>query len=148
MVMNDSIKLIVELFSLSGCFWILFYLYSNRVIQGFIVKRYVEETELSNTLFFHKHATFIKNLPDFLSAGFYATHLMAFVWGWGFIQFIKKKRPNISYFNDITHPGDVTMHFSKQEIAKAKRLLISGIIFFLHILIYSVCIVGFPEMFN
>lgn len=146
--MNDLGKLIVELFSLSGCFWILFYLYSNYSIKGFIVKRYIQETNLSNTVFFREHAPFIKSLPDFLSAGFYATHLLVFVWGWKFVMYIKTKNPDVSYFSDISNREYVTRHFTNQEILKAKRVLISGIIFFMHILAYFFIICIWPEAFG
>lgn len=136
--MSDPEKFFMELFSLSGCFWIIFYLYANYAVRGFIVKRYIQETELCNTLFFKKYACFITKLPDFLSAGFYATHLIIFVWGWGFVKYIKAKRPNISYFDDIARPEYVTRHFTVREIAKAKMLLLSGIVFLLHVLIYFI----------
>lgn len=146
--MNDSIKLFSELFSLSGCFWIIFYLFSNFAIKGFIVKRYTRETDLSNTLFFRKYATFINGLPDFLSAGFYATHLLIFVWGWKIVQYFNEKRTNIPYFMDIKDPEYGTSHFTKREIAKAKRVLISGIIFFMHVIMYFLLICIHPEAFN
>ena len=132
--MNDSEKIIFEVLCLSGGIWILFYLFSNFSIQRFIVRRYVQETALSDTIFFNRHAVFIKGLPDFLSAGFYAAHLLTFVWGWKVVQYLKQRRSQIPYFDDINGPQCVTDHFSKQEIARVKWLFFCGIVFFFHMI--------------
>lgn len=128
------IEFLLDLFAASGCLWIALYLFANFSVKKFIVKRYTQETNLSETKFFAEHAQFVKYLPDNLSAGFYATHLVIFAWAWNIVRFIKVKRPNVTYFDDIPNPEFVMQHFSKKEIANAKRVIVSGAIFFVHII--------------
>ncbi len=139
--MIDSVKLFVELFSLSGCFWILLYLFSNFQIKGFIVRRYKEETDLTRTVFFTDHVPFVLYFPDFFSAGFFGTHLMMCVWGWRF--FGKRK-----VFRDIENPDFVIRHFSGKEIRRVKWVLISSFILFGHGIAYFVFRSIWPEVFS
>lgn len=125
----DNAGLFLGLFSLSSCFWLLLYLYSNISIKDFIVSRYKSETNLIDTAFFKKHATFIRDLPDFLSAGFFGTHLLMCVWGWRIYG-------NKKMFEDIETPNYVTQHFSAKEIRRTKKMFSSGLIFFLHAMLY------------
>jgi len=146
--MDEPHRLIFELFGASGGIWMVLYLISYFSAKKFIVKRYREETHLSETRFFTKHAPFIKYLPDHLSAGFYVTHLVSFAWAWKFINFIKEKRPQVTYFDDIPNPNFVTQHFTKSEIAKAKRVIASGMTLFLYLLSYLVLVQIWPEAFG
>lgn len=139
--MTISGKLFVELFSLSGCFWILLYLYANLQIKGFIVKRYKEETDLTRTLFFTAHVPFVLYLPDFFSAGFFGTHLMMCVWGWRFFG-------NRKVFRDIENPNIVIRHFSVKEIRRVKWVLMSGFILFVHGVAYFILRFIWTEMFK
>jgi hypothetical protein len=139
--MNGSSKIFTNIFALSAGFWIIFYLYSNLSIKGFIVKRYKQESNLLETIFFREHATFIKFLPDFLSAGFLATHLLMCVWGWRLYG--KRKM-----FRDVSSPEYVTRHFSKKEIILVKRVLISGLIFFIHGVAFFVLKFAWPDAFK
>jgi hypothetical protein len=129
------------IFSISGGLWALFYLYSNYSIKNFIVKRYKHETGLAETAFFKDHVPFVLFLPDFFSAGFFATHLLMCVWGWRL--FGKKK-----VFKDIDDPEDIIRHFSKKEIRHVKWVLISGFIFFSHGIAYVIFHYIWPEVFS
>ena len=51
------------------------------LLKKFIVSRYKQETNLIQTTFFRNQVPFILCLPDYLSAGFFGTHLMMCVWG-------------------------------------------------------------------
>ena len=53
------------LWGISLCASGLFGLYISIRIERFIVKRYEEETDLLNTVFFREHATFTRSIPDF-----------------------------------------------------------------------------------
>lgn len=139
--MSDSIKIIVELISLSGCSWGLLYLYEIFIIKKFIVSRYKLETDLTKTAFFTDHVPFVLYFPDYFSAGFFGTHLMMCVWGWRF--FGKRK-----VFRDIDDPNVVIRHFSKKEIRRAKWVLISGFIFFGHGIAYFIFRSIWPEVFS
>ncbi len=107
-------------------------------LRKFIVKRYEDETNLGRTLFFREHMPFSKNIPDLFSFSLYCTHLLAFLWGWRFIKFIKEKRPTVTYFNDIDSPEFVTHHFSAQEIKRVKMFAMIYLMLFLHVIAYYV----------
>lgn len=132
--MDESYRQYFDTFVASGCIWIVLYFIANWSVKKFIVKRYTQETNLSDTFFFSNHAPFVKYLPAHLSAGFYATHLVVFAWAWKAVNFIKMKRPNVTYFDDIPNREYVMKHFNKKEIAKAKCVIISGTIFLFHML--------------
>lgn len=131
----------VGILSISGCFWILYSFYSAIRVKLFIVKRYEDETDLLNTVFFREHATFTRYLPDFFSSTIYATHLLMHVWGW---WLYKNRKP----FRDIDNTEIVTQYFSVKEIRKVKRLSISIIIFFLHGAIYYAGSFIWPDIFD
>lgn len=137
----NNFELFIGLFSISGCFWILAYLYSNFSIKEFIVRRYKVETDLVNTVFFKDHAKFIRYLPDFLSAGFFGTHLLMCAWGWRLYR-------DKEFFSDIERPECVTQHFSSKEIRNTKKMLLCGIILFLHIIAYFLIRVVWPDAFD
>ncbi|MGD8836882.1 MAG: hypothetical protein PVJ19_18205 [Desulfobacteraceae bacterium] len=124
--MNDSIELVIDLYAISGGFWLLFCLYSIFSIKKFIVKRYESETKLMDTIFFREHFTFYKYQPDFFSSGLYTAHLLMCVWAWWFYG--KRK-----IFRDIANPEIVTRHFTNKEICRVKRVGIIGGICLLHV---------------
>ena len=139
--MSSSFGLLLDFFAFSACFWTLFYLFSNLRIKKFIVSRYKEETNLTRTAFFRNHVPFVLYLPDFISAGFFGSHLMMCVWGWRI--FGQRKA-----FKDINDPNDVICHFSKKEIQRVKWVLISGLVFFGHGIAYFIFRLIWPEAFR
>lgn len=139
--MTNSTKCLSQIFALSLCMWGLIYLFVNLQLRKFIVSRYRKETNLSQTAFFRNHVPFVLYLPDFLSAGFFCTHLMMCIWGWRL--FGKRK-----VFRDIENPNLVIQHFSKKEIRKAKWGLMSGFILFAHAIAYYILRSIFPEVFS
>lgn len=126
---------------LSSAFWLILYLYKSFRIKKFIVNRYKYETDLTNTAFFRNHLPFVLYLSDYLSAGFFCTHLMMCVWGWRI--FGKRKT-----FKDIDSPDFVTRHFSKKEIRQAKWVLASGFLFMGHCVAYFLFLFIWPETFG
>lgn len=139
--MNVSIVLLLDLFSFSALAWALIYLITNYRLKKFIVSRYKEETNLTQTTFFRNHVPFVLCLPDYLSAGFFGTHLMMCVWGWRF--FGERK-----VFSDIDDPQMVTRHFSRKEIRRAKWVLSSGFILFFHGIAYFIFRSIWPDVFS
>jgi hypothetical protein len=139
---------LVGILCTSGCFWMIFGLWTGLSIQRFIVKRYEIETDLSQTIYFSQLMPFAKYLPNFFSSPLYLGHLLSFVWGWRVVKFIKEKRKMIYYYNDIDNPDDVTRHFSKKEIRKAKRFVISCFIVVAHGIAYYVFRSIWPEVFD
>ncbi len=139
--MNDSLKLILDLFAISGCIWLLFGLYICIRIERFIVKRYEEETDLLDTIYFKEHATFTKHIPDFFSSAMYTSHLLTFVWCW---NYFKKKKP----YRDIKEANYVTRHFSLKEIRQAKWFVLIGLIVTIHITAYYILKSISPAAFN
>jgi hypothetical protein len=136
------------LWGISGGFWLLFGLYVIFSIKKFIVRRYEEETDLGQTIFFTKHMPFAKYAPDFFSSSFYAGHLLSFVWGWKFIKFIKEKRPNVTYFDDIDSPDVVIRNFSAKEIRRIKLVAIIIVILFLHGIAFCIFHFIWPDVFS
>jgi hypothetical protein len=126
---------------LSGGFWLLFGLYISIRIEGFIVKRYEEETDLLNTVFFREHATFTRYIPDFFSSAMYASHLLMCVWGWWL--YAKRK-----VFRDIKDPFFVIQHFSPKEIRRVKWFAISCLIVVLHVIAFLIFRSIWPEVFS
>jgi hypothetical protein len=139
--MNDTIKLFSEILSLSGCICLIFCVYISFRIERFIVKRYEQETDLLDTVFFREHATFVQYIPDFFSSALYNAHLLMCVWGWWLYQ-------NRKMFRDIDNPKNVTQHFSAKEIRKTKWFLISGLSFFLHGAAYLIFRLIWPDAFD
>jgi hypothetical protein len=126
---------------LSGGFWLLFGLYISIRIERFIVKRYEEETDLLNTIFFREHATFTRYIPDFFSSAMYASHLLMCVWG----RWLYEKR---KVFRDIEDPSFIIKHFSRKEIGRVKWFAISCLIVALHGVAYCVFRSIWPEVFS
>lgn len=129
------------IWSLSGCFWLLFAFYTSFRIRRFIVKRYENETDLLNTVFFREHASFARCLPDLLSSITYATHLLMCVWGWSLYG--KRK-----VFRDVENPSYVIQHFSDKEIRRVKWFAINGAILITHGIAYFVFRSIWPGVFS
>jgi hypothetical protein len=123
--MNESSEYIIDLFALSGGFWLLFAFYTSFRIRRFIVKRYEQETDLLNTVFFKEHASFTRYLPNFFSSVTYTTHLLMCIWGW----WLYSKR---KVFRDVQDPNLVIQHFSPKEIRRVKQFAINGAILVAH----------------
>jgi hypothetical protein len=138
----------IGILAASGCFWILSCLITALSIQRFIVKRYEKETDLSQTIYFSEFMPFAKHMTPFFSSPIYTGHLLTFVWGWKFVKFIKEKRKQINYYDDINSPEDITQHFSKKEIRRAKWCAISGILIIIHGIAWCVSKFIWPEMFD
>ena len=119
----------------------IFSLYCIFSIMKFIVKRYEQETDLLNTVFFKEHVPFSRYLRSFHSSAFYACHLLMCAWGWR----LYGKRKN---FRDIENPEVVTQHFTTNEIWRVKRAMIAVGIVVLHGVIYFVFLAIRPEVFN
>jgi hypothetical protein len=129
------------LWGLSLCSWGLFGLYISIRIERFIVKRYEEETNLLDTVFFREHATFTRYIPDFFSSAMYTSHLLMCVWGWWLYE--KRK-----VFRDIKDPFFVIQHFSKKEIRQAKWFAISCLIVAIHGVAWYLFRSIWPEVFS
>ena len=136
------------LWGLSLCSWGVYGLYTIICVKRFIIKRYEERTDLGRTIFFSRHMPFAKYMPDFFSSSLYSGHLLSFLWGWRFIKFIKEKRKNVNYFDDIDNPEVVTCHFSSKEIMSVKRVAIIGGILLLHGIAYFIFRSIWPEAFG
>ena len=130
----------VGIFATSACLWGIYCLYCIFSIR-FIVKRYEQETDLLNTVFFKEHVTFARYLTAFHSSGLYAAHLLMCVWGWR----IYSKRKN---FRDIKNPEMVTRHFSSKEIRRVKRAIVVVGIVVLHGIVYLIFRSIWPEVFS
>jgi hypothetical protein len=139
--MSDSIELLIDLFALSLCSWGLSGLYSIFSVMKFIVKRYEQETDLLNTIYFKEHATFTRSMPNFFSSAIYTSHLLTFIWGWNYFR--KRK-----VYQDIKEPTFVTHNFTKKEIRKVKRYAFSFLILIFHVIAYYVFRSIWPEEFN
>lgn len=144
----NSIDHLAPIFAVSLCGWGLFGLYIILCVKRFIVKRYEEETDLGRTVFFTRHMTFAKFVPDLFSSSLYCGHLLAFIWGWKIIKFIKDNRKQVTYFDDIDSPEFVTRHFSANEIRRVKMVAIVGLVLFIHGIAYYIFRAIWPEMFR
>lgn len=128
-------------FGLSCGFWLIFSLYCIFSIKKFLVKRYEQETDLLNTVYFKEHVTFSRYLHDFHSSAVYACHLLMCAWGW---RFYSKRKS----FRDIDNPEFVTRHFTPNEISRVKRTMISVGIVVLHGVIYFALRAIQPELLD
>ena len=136
------------IWGLSGAIWLVFGFFSILIIKGFIVKRYEEETPLGRTVFFTRHMPFARYMPDFFSSSLYCGHLLAFIWCWRIIKFIKEKRKKVTYFDDVDSREAVTGHFSAKEIRRVKMVAVTGFILFLHGIAYLIFRSVWPEVFG
>jgi hypothetical protein len=134
--------------AVSGCFWGLFGLITGLLVQRFIVKRYEKETDLSQVIYFSEFMPFAKHMTPFFSSPIYMGHLLTFVWGWKFVKFIKEKRKQIKYYDDMNCPEDVTRHFTKKEIRKVKWFAICSFLFIIHGITWFAIKFIWPEMFD
>jgi len=135
------IDLFAGLWGLSLCAWGIFGLYISIRIERFIVKRYEQETDLLDTVFFREHATFTRHIPDFFSSAMYASHLLMCVWGWWL--YARRKA-----FRDIKDPFFVIQHFSRQEIRRVKWSAIIYLVLALYGVTYLIFRSIWPEVFS
>jgi hypothetical protein len=126
---------------ISGGCWLIFGLYICIRIERFIVRRYEQETDLLDTVYFREHATFTRYLPDFFSSAIYTGHLLTFLWGW---NFHRKRKP----YRDIKDANEVIRYFSSQEIRWVKLFAISFVIIAAHGIVYFIFRSVWPEVFG
>ncbi len=143
-----TIDHLAGILALSGGFWMILGLCIGLSIQRFIVDRYEQETNLSQTVFFSQYMPFAKYLPDFFSSPLYIGHLLSFVWCWRLVKYIKENRNKVKYYADISSPEDVIRHFSKKEIRKVKWFAISCLIIAAHMATYYIFGFIWPEVFD
>ena len=143
-----TIDHLAGILALSGGFWMILGLCIGLSIQRFIVDRYEQETNLSQTVFFSQYMPFAKYLPDFFSSPLYIGHLLSFVWCWRLVKYIKENRNKVKYYADISSPEDVIRHFSKKEIRKVKWFAISCLIISAHMAAYYIFGFIWPEVFD
>ena len=136
-----SIDHLVGILATSACFWVIFWFYTFIRIQSFIVKRYEQETDLLDTVFFQNHVPFARYLPNFFSAEIYSGHLTMCLWGW---RYFRTKK----VFKDIKDSAFITKHFNKKEIRKVKRCNISILILIFHGIAYYIFKFIWPEVFD
>ena len=136
-----SIEHFSQLFAISLCLWLLYAFYNSIRIQRFIIKRYEDETDLLNTVFFREHATFTRYLPPLMSSPMYTSHLSMCLWGWN----IYKGR---KMFRDIEDPERVIQHFSPKEIRRVRWFAICGVILIFHGIGYFIFRSIWPEVFS
>jgi hypothetical protein len=146
--LRESIEYFAQIFAISLCAWGLFGLYLILSIKRFIVKRYEKETDLGRTVFFIRHMPFAKYVPAFFSSSLYCGHLLAFIWGWKIIKFIKEKRKGVTYFDDIDSPEFVTSNFSVKEIRRVKMVAVISLILFSHGVAFLIFRSIWPEVFS
>lgn len=122
-----------DLYNLSACIWLLICAFLIFSVQRFIVKRYEQETNLSQLQFFNEHLKFSGKLPSFFRSSIYTCHLILFIWGWKMIKKGKEKK-NIRYYNDTGSRDDVLKYFTKQEIFCVKFEVFALIVISLHVI--------------
>jgi uncharacterized Tic20 family protein len=139
--MMDLLVYFARIFAVSLCAWGLYCLYLCVRIEKFIVKRYEQETDLLNTIYFREHATFTRYLPNFFSSALYTGHLLTFLWAW---KFHKRRKP----YRDIKDANEVIRYFSNQEIRWVKLFAISFVIIAAHGIVYFIFRSVWPEVFG
>ncbi len=145
-----STDLLIGIFSISGCFWITFGLYTSIRTMLFIVKRYEQETDLGRSKYFKEWMPWAKYLPSFSKSALYAAHLSTFCSNRknsNADKILKKIRKNKIY-EDIESPEQVTRHFSKKEIRRVKRLMKCAVIVGIHAIAYFIFRFIWPETFS
>jgi hypothetical protein len=135
------IEYLKRIWSISGAFWLLFCIYIIIRIERFIVKRYEQETDLLDRVYFREHATFTRSVPNFFSSALYMSHLLTFIWGW---NYFRKKKP----YRDIKEANEVIRYFSPREIRWVKWFAISCLIITIHGIVYYVFQFIWPEVFD
>lgn len=129
--MSSSAEFLYDVFVVSFLFWIFYGIYSIFIIKKFIIRRYENETNLLDTIYFKEHFTIVKVLPDFFSAGIYAIHVISCAWGWRIYGDRK-------IFRDISTPERVLKNFSRKELWMIKRVFVIVFILLLHFITFSV----------
>jgi hypothetical protein len=137
----NSMEHFAGIFAISLCAWCLYAFYNSFRIRKFIVKRYEQETDLLNSIYFKEHATFTRYLPNFFSSALYISHLITFLWGWNYFR--KRKA-----YRDIKDANFVIQHFSPKEIRRVKRFTINGAILIAHGIAYLIFLTIWPEVFG
>jgi hypothetical protein len=132
-------KIIAEIWGASLCFWGHFSLYNSFRIRRFIIKRYEQETHLSQTKYFKEWMPWVKHMPPFFKSVMYSSHLWKFAWYWKKNKFeTEKKMGKIEIYDDIKGPEQVTRHFSEKEIRRVKRMALLYLCIALHAVAYLV----------
>ncbi len=126
----SQLEFIKFVFGLSGCTWMLIWLFVHLSVMRFIVPRYEEETGLIDTVYFKKLMPFAKYIPSFWSSIFYIVHLANFMWFWRWIQHSK-------IYRDIDCAEEITGKFSAKEIRRVKLQIVSIIIAGIHLIAVS-----------
>jgi hypothetical protein len=138
------------IFSISMCSWGVYCLYTSIRIMLFIIKRYEEETNLSQTKYFKEWMPWAKHMPSFLKSVHYASHL------WTFCscrknnnsdKILKKIRKNKIY-DDIETPEQVTRHFSQKEIRRVKKFMMCAMIVGIHVFADFIFKFIWPETYS
>lgn len=137
------------IYSISLCFWGLFGLYTTFRIRRFIIKRYEQETRLSQTKYFKEWVPWAKYVPPFFRSVLYLSHLWKFVRHRPKHKFAtEKKMGKIDIYDDIKSPEQVTAHFTKKEIRRVKMFVLCGLITAIHAIAYYVSKFIWPETFS
>lgn len=147
--MNISMKLFSQLFAVSFGFWMLYGVYSTLRVRFFIVKRYEQDTELSQTKYFKVTAPWTAYMPAFMRSEVYSSHLWKFVVYWNKDRFEKKKKMGeISVYDDIKSPEQVISHFSKKEINRVKCVALVHLCVLIHLTVLIVFSFIWPDEFG
>ena len=136
-----SIEYLSGFWGISLCSWGLFAFLTSFRIRNFIIKRYEQETNLLDTIYFREHAVFTRYMPSLISSPLYVAHLISILWMW---NYCKKKRP----YRDIKDAKDITQLFSEKEIRRVKLYVTSGIILIFHGIAYVIFRLIWPEEFS
>ena len=137
------------IFSISFCFWLIYTLYITIRVRLFIIKRYEQETKLSQTKFFRERAPWAPYFPALLRSQFYSSHLWKFVVYWNNDRFAReKKKGTIAIYDDIATPGHIISHFSIKEIKLVKRVAYVLLLLALHGIVFSGFQMIWPETFS
>jgi hypothetical protein len=146
-----GIELFSYIFFFSACLLGLYGLYITIRVRFFIVKRYEEETNLSQTRYFREMMPWVQHFPPFLRSPIYLAHLLKFRWlgkGNRFDRKRKDSKGDIIYYNDIESPKQVTSHFSEKEIKQVRRAAYTISFFILYIVAFNIFKLIWPETFT
>ena len=148
--MGYSIEEFSDHFALSFGFWMLYTLYTSFRIKLFIIKRYEEETSLSQTKYFKEWMPWAKHMPPFLRSAHYASHLSSFCYynnNSNSDKILKKVRKK-KFYDDIKTPEQVARHFSQEEIRRVKKYMLFALITGVHAILYLIFRFIWPETFS